>query len=105
LTQADIETVQEFARAVEREVSDYHAAVYLQAKEILRADPDNPYAKEVVTNFNHFLKTGEERTSFAQFFLPCPETDEEKAESERLRRAYVSTLTQSQLDALQAASR
>lgn len=92
MRQADVDAVVASARARGRSIDDYHAAVFVGAREILAKEPDNKAAAEVVSNFTKFLATGIETPSFAQFALPLPETEEELAAQRDRAAAYAATL-------------
>jgi hypothetical protein len=79
MTDADVARVVSSAAARGRHITDYEAAVFLGAREILAKDPGNAAAQSVVEEFAAFLESGVELRSFARFLLPIAETDEEIA--------------------------
>ena len=70
-------------------IDRYDAKVALAAEEILDREPENPLALEVVRNFSARMRTGIEPLSFVEFLISLPETDEEIAEREQSRAAYL----------------
>jgi hypothetical protein len=57
-------------------VNETEAAHVLLARQILKRDPENALAKEVVQNFGTHLSTGKEPWSFAGFMLQEPVSEE-----------------------------
>lgn len=90
MRQCDVDAVVASARVRGQSIDDHRAAVFCQAREILAKEPDNRAAAEVVANFSKFLATGIETPSFAQFALPCPETEEELEQQAATRQAYLA---------------
>ena len=90
MTQADVQELIEQAKSkFGRIIDDFDASVFLGAQEILAEDSTNAHAAEVVRVFNTYMKTGVKKTSFAEFLLPLPYTDEEIAASDRSRNEYI----------------
>jgi hypothetical protein len=78
MTNADVEDViLGSKKAYGTTLSVYEAKVYLGARELLLKEPENPIALEVVEAYVRHIKTGERLTSFSEFVLPIPYTDEE----------------------------
>src|SRR5579859_214352 len=74
-----------------RTIGAYEACTILGAKDVLAADPTNVHAQNVLKHFAKFLATGEQQPEVDRFQLPddCIFTEEEKAEQEARRQAYV----------------
>jgi hypothetical protein len=82
MTQAQVSEIMTTLASRGRTTTEYDVMVYLQAKEIIAQNGENKqieYAREVVEAFSRFVMTGEEADSFAEFLLPCPMINEEKA--------------------------
>jgi hypothetical protein len=71
-------------------LTHYQALVFLQSREILARDPSDETAQSVVEDFSRYIIDGTPITSFAQFLLPLPETDEDKAEFEKQRAEFIA---------------
>jgi hypothetical protein len=72
-----------------RSLSPSQAATYLLAVETLQHTPDHEPAAEVISNYASYLVNGEMPVSFAEFLLPIGYTDEQKAESSRIRAEHL----------------
>jgi hypothetical protein len=83
MTEVQIQDLMKSAAMRGHAFSHYQAAVYLSARELLARDPSNQVAQTVVEDFSRYLIDGTAITSFDQFLLPIPETDEDKAEFEK----------------------
>ena len=80
MTNAQVQGVIQQARSRGVACDEYEACVFLGAKELLAANPENPIAKSVLENYSRFLLTGTKKTSFAEFLLPIDAilTEEDK---------------------------
>lgn len=89
MTEADVQELIRSSAARGRVLTESDARVVLGAKDVLKTEPNNPYAIEVCKNFDKFLKTGVHVASFAEFLLPIPRTDEARAEAQHQRNEFV----------------
>jgi hypothetical protein len=70
-------------------LSSYEAQVFLGAREQLNADPKNVIARHVVEDYRKLILYGTPVTSFEEFLLPIPRTDETIAEMRRRGCTYL----------------
>ena len=89
MTNADVQQVITTAAGRGIKLSEYEAATYLGAREILARNADDKNALKVVENFTMYMASGVKPISFAEFCLPIPETDEEIAAQNERRDAYL----------------
>jgi hypothetical protein len=89
MTEAEIQTLRTNAENAGHPLSHYDAAVYLQAREIADREPDNEPAQRVIHAFSNYILSGEPITTLSEFLLACPKTDEEKAEFDKQRTAFL----------------
>ncbi len=94
MTEAEVQETIQSAATFGRELSDFQAAIFLFAKEIVAAGPSDDYenAKSVVADYSRYIATGIPVTSFKQFLLGIPFTTEEKAYSKKLRDEHLNYL-------------
>jgi hypothetical protein len=92
MTEAQVEETIHAAEILGRELSHFQASIFLLAKEIVAGGPSEDFetAKAVVRDYSRYIANGTVVTSFAQFLLPIPFTDEEKAHSKKLRDEFLA---------------
>jgi hypothetical protein len=88
MTQAEVDLLT--SAAAIRGIHGFDARMFLGAKALLAANPNNRVARSVVEELTRQMATGEQPTTFALFMLPEFFTDEELAEEKRLRDEHLA---------------
>lgn len=84
MTERQVTAIVEMAHAKGcRNFDRYDGALFLMCQEILEREPKNAKAIAVSKELNHFIVTGEKPTSFDEFELPIPYTEERLAKMAR----------------------